>query len=687
MSPGVHRTWLALPAVVAVVVGLGMGTADAATNLVTNPGLESGSLSPWSCDAGTGSVVRSPVHAGSDALAGAASGSADAQCAQTIAVAPNSSYTLSAYVEGDYVYLGATGTGVSASTWTPSATSWQQLTTTFTTGASTTSVSVWLHGWYGQGTYYADDVNLTGPAGGGGGTTIPPAPADLAVGTVTSTSVSLSWQAATGATGYSVYRNGTKATTVTGTSATITGLAPSTTYSFAVTASNAAGESAKSATVTATTQASGGGSTGAWHPSYLAIGTVYTPGSTVDDFFTTLAGHGKVPDYGYEYLLGNDFTHWAATTTTMVNHSESLGMTPVLVEYGMNGNVDGTSVDYTNMQNASWVSTYFTSLKAAATAASAASGTRPVGWVIEPDMLGYLEQNYAAQYGNDASNMPAATSAAYSSGVLTSTDPTFASNLTGLVQAINYTIKKYDPSAFVGWQVNDWPAGDPLKDTDTMGFTAGQQAVVNTATTVANFVNTASIAYDADFVAFDQWGQDFGILRDPNPAADIRYLNATHWDNYLLYVKTIRQSAGLPAILWQIPVGHLNSTNTASPTYWNPSGTFPDLDDVTTEQDEDSASTFFFGDSFTTSGNNLSFYSQNPGDDPLVSTSGDTVSWGAHIPAAAADGVVAILFGAGTGTGTYGVPEMVGSDQTAPGDFDYWVTRMRTYLASPTQLP
>ena len=87
------------------------------------------------------------------------------------------------------------------------------------------------------------------------------------------------------------------------------------------------------------------------------------------------------------------------------------------------------------------------------------------------------------------------------------------------------------------------------------------------------------------------------------------------------------------------------------------------------------------------SGNNLSFYSQNPGGDPLVSTSGNTVSWGAHIPVAAADGVVAILFGAGTGTGTYGVPEMVGSDQTAPGDFDYWVTRMQTYLASPTQLP
>jgi hypothetical protein len=70
-----------------------------------------------------------------------------------------------------------------------------------------------------------------------------------------------------------------------------------------------------------------------------------------------------------------------------------------------------------------------------------------------------------------------------------------------------------------------------------------------------------------------------------------------------------------------------------------------------------------------------------------VTVSGSTVSWGSHIPEAAADGVVAILFGAGTGSGTYGVPEMVGSYQSAPSDYDYWVTRTQSYLANPTPLP
>ncbi len=418
----------------------------------------------------------------------------------------------------------------------------------------------------------------------------------------------------------------------------------------------------------------GTGGTSAWHPNYLAIGSIYTPYASVDAYFQGLA---HKPTYGYRYLTGDDLGSWAATTTTLVTHARSLDMTPVLVEYGMNGNVDGSSVDYTNMQSTSWLTGYFQAVRNAARAAASAAAGTPVGWVIEPDMLGYLQQNYAASHGNDAGQFPAATGAAYSSGVLGTGDPTFANTLKGLVEAINYTIRKYDPTAFLGWQVNDWAVRNPLHDTDTMGVTAGRQSVTSVANQVAAFVGTADIGYHADFVAFDQWGQDFGILRDPNPAADVRYLNATHWTNYLLYVKTIRQALGLPAVLWQIPVGHLNASKAG----------FPALDDVTAGQYEDSASTFFYGDTFTSSGNNLAFFSANPAGDPKVSVSGGTVTWGSHLPEAAAAGVVAIMFGAGTGTGTEGVPEVPGISASAPTDFGYWAARTQQYLASPTSLP
>jgi chitinase len=131
-------------------------------NKVSNPGFETGSLSPWTCTGNLGSVASSPVHSGSHALLAAVSSSDDAQCSQTISVSANTKYTLSGWVEGSYVYIGVTGTGTSdVSTWTPgTGSAYGQLSVAFTTGASTTSVTIWVHGWYAQGSYYADDFSV-----------------------------------------------------------------------------------------------------------------------------------------------------------------------------------------------------------------------------------------------------------------------------------------------------------------------------------------------------------------------------------------------------------------------------------------------------------------------------------------------------------------------------------------------
>ncbi|AMW12593.1 chitinase [Streptomyces qaidamensis] len=239
-----------------------VGQANAAdVNNVRNAGFEAG-LSDWTCAAGSGTTVSSPVRTGTAALRATPAGQDNARCTQTVRVKPNSTYSLGAWVRGGYAYLGVTGTGTTdVSTWTPDSASWKQLSTTFTTGASTTSVTVYTHGWYGQAAYYADDVSVFGPDGGGGtdpGPTVPAAPSGLRVSGTTSSSVSLAWNTVSGATGYTVHRDGTKVTAVSGTSATVTGLAASTSYSFQVTATNAAGESPKSAAVTGTTNNTSG---------------------------------------------------------------------------------------------------------------------------------------------------------------------------------------------------------------------------------------------------------------------------------------------------------------------------------------------------------------------------------------------------------------------------------------------
>ncbi|WP_055623245.1 chitinase [Streptomyces sp. JHA19] len=257
---------LTLPGLTALSSAARAADAD----VVRNGGFESG-LDGWTCTAGT--TVDSPVRSGRSALRATPAGSDNARCSQTVTVKPDSAYTLSGHVRGSYVYLGASGTGTTdVSAWTQSAPDWQQLTTTFRTGPTTTRVTIYTHGWYGTGAYHADDISLIGP---GGDATQPPAPpTGLTPGSVTSTSVALNWSAVPGATSYAVYRDGAKVRTVTGTSATITGLSPATVYAFQVTALNEAGESARSATVTATTsQPTGGGDQGL--PAHALVGYLH----------------------------------------------------------------------------------------------------------------------------------------------------------------------------------------------------------------------------------------------------------------------------------------------------------------------------------------------------------------------------------------------------------------------------
>jgi chitinase len=230
----------AIAALAALVLTVVLVQPASAANLLTNAGFESGSLSGWSCSGA--SVVTSPVHSGSYALSATDYG----RCTQTVTVRPSTTYTVSAWVRGNPVYLGVTG---GPSTWAaPSA--YQQLSLTFTSGASQTSAELYLHGWYGAGTYYADDVVLDGPGGSNPGT---PATPGTPTATATASSITLSWPAVSGATGYRVYEGSSVRATVSGTSATIAGLGACETHTYTVAAYNAAGESARSTPVSATT--------------------------------------------------------------------------------------------------------------------------------------------------------------------------------------------------------------------------------------------------------------------------------------------------------------------------------------------------------------------------------------------------------------------------------------------------
>ncbi|KJS61386.1 chitinase [Streptomyces rubellomurinus] len=185
MPPARHRRPRAVHSLLAgasaLVIGLaglavaGTGAHAADGELIANGGFETGDPSGWTCTGGT--VQSTTAHTGRYALQSTPGGGDTGECTQTVAVKPSAGYHLSAWVQGSYVYLGARGTGgADPSTWTSSG-GWTQLSTDFTTGPNTTSITVYLHGWYGQPAFLADDVSLLGPGG------TPPSPSPTATAT------------------------------------------------------------------------------------------------------------------------------------------------------------------------------------------------------------------------------------------------------------------------------------------------------------------------------------------------------------------------------------------------------------------------------------------------------------------------------------------------------------------------
>ncbi|MFF5231874.1 fibronectin type III domain-containing protein [Dactylosporangium sp. NPDC000521] len=217
--------------------------AAAEINLLANPGFES-AAARWTCESGTAAAWGG--HSGQYALTGNPTLASTAECAQVVPVRPGSSYTVSGWVRGGYAFLGSEFGG----TWSPPTGQWTRLSVPFTTGPATTTVRVYVHGWYAQAAFEADDLVLAGPDSTG---TVPAPPTDLAPSETTSHSVRLTWTGSPGAGRFRIYQDGTPRTTTTEPSVTLTGLTPGTSHTYAVSAVTTAGESPLSQPVTANT--------------------------------------------------------------------------------------------------------------------------------------------------------------------------------------------------------------------------------------------------------------------------------------------------------------------------------------------------------------------------------------------------------------------------------------------------
>ncbi len=135
-------------------------TASAATNLASNPGFETGSLSPWGN--WNASVVNNNQHSGSYAVKVGNGGVGSSE--QVVTVQPYSKYSLSAYVKtasgSDEVRLGVKNYGGSEIYVSSALVDYTQVSLDFSTGAGT-GATIYIYYPRGSLNAWGDDVSLT----------------------------------------------------------------------------------------------------------------------------------------------------------------------------------------------------------------------------------------------------------------------------------------------------------------------------------------------------------------------------------------------------------------------------------------------------------------------------------------------------------------------------------------------
>jgi hypothetical protein len=182
----------------------------------------------------------------------------------------------------------------------------------------------------------------------------PDAPTGLAVGDATTSSLSLSWNSATGATSYQVYRSTSQTgpwTTVaydgSATACVNTGLTAGTTYYYEVRATNDAGSSENSSAVTGTTTAIVLSSDALLSSIAITDGTntySYTP-SFSSTTYSYDAGTVETPDGPAPVYLVLTLRDTTATITSVTETTPYMGTT---IDTGTDGTYTLALLDYNN---------------------------------------------------------------------------------------------------------------------------------------------------------------------------------------------------------------------------------------------------------------------------------------------------------------------------------------------------
>ncbi len=409
-------------------------------------------------------------------------------------------------------------------------------------------------------------------------------------------------------------------------------------------------------------------------PNYLSVGSVSVDSPNDLAFWEGVSEgkENKSMDIRYIYLNGGPIGGWATWGTrveTFCNNSLKYGLIPFFVFYNIPDNQEGYAIDNQHVNDVNYMTAYFNNLNLFMSQANNVMQGELYGIVLEPDFLGYMQQNAKPNNPDVITTCVSETSIAEGAGTLET-----------LVKRINSTInnkRSEGHNIFYGWQLNLWAYevyGMPhgvIRATDTQGFDKGRATIQNAATQTALYaIKAGALSNKSNFLSIDKYGLDaMGYQNKPNPANSTWFFNNDHWLNYLYYAQTIHLTSKFPVILWQLPIGHINVSQTISAYTGSPFSPLPN----TNQKFEDSTPTFFLGDKFIAeTPERLSYFSENLYNDASLRVSGDTITWGVHMQNTKESGIISSLFGAGVAASTTGIGD-------PPTDDYFWIQKVQNY--------
>jgi hypothetical protein len=256
--------------------------------------------------------------------------------------------------------------------------------------------------------------------------------------------------------------------------------------------------------------------------------------------------------FRYQYLAGgvNTSSGWSTWNPNgdfakfYIQESAASGMIPVFTYYQLLQSLPGggseSDEDFGNLNNTATMTAYYNDLTLFFQKAGAFTGQRVV-LHVEPDFWGYMQQRAA---GDNAATVPAKVS---ETGIAALQG--LPSNVAGFAQAVVKLRNTYAPNVTLAYHLSVWGTNVDIAISDPPDATVDALAL-----RAANFYKSLGANFDLSFAEFSD--RDAAFKQYIYGDGGASWWNAADFGRSTRFLGGFSSSTGKRLVMWQIPMGN-----------------------------------------------------------------------------------------------------------------------------------